>query len=63
MKPITRQENAKRAERMERLFFLDGRDKKSHPRHGVFSGLNEEVELYKKWKDIFWRLDHHLVDW
>lgn len=61
MKPVTRQENAKRAERMERLFFLDGRDKKSHPRNGVFSGLEEEIKIYKKWRENYWKIDHYCL--
>jgi hypothetical protein len=42
-------ENAARSELMEKLFFLDGRDKKTHPKHGTFIGLWEELEIRKKW--------------
>ena len=29
---------------MEELFFLDGRDQISHPRHGLFVGLAEKYQ-------------------
>jgi len=61
MKELTRQENAKRAERMERLFWLDRRNEKEHSHCGTFTGLDAEIKLYKKWKDIYWRLDHHCI--
>jgi hypothetical protein len=32
-------EQQARADRMEELFFADGRDKASHPRSGLFTGL------------------------
>lgn len=47
--PLSVWENAARSELMEKLFFLDGRDKKTHPKHGTFIGLWEELEIRKKW--------------
>ena len=26
-------------QRLERLYFIDGRDKKEHPQHGIYTGL------------------------
>ena len=47
--PLSVWENAARAELMEKLFFLDGRDKETHTKHGTFIGLWEELETRKKW--------------
>ena len=30
---------------LEELFFLDGRDLKSHPMHGLFTGLTQKYQL------------------
>ena len=30
---------------LEELYFLDGRDLKSHPKHGLFTGLNNKYLL------------------
>ena len=27
-------------ERLERLYYIDGRDKKDHPQHGIYTGLS-----------------------
>ena len=32
-------------ERLERLFFIDGRDKPEHPQHGLFTGLAEKYRF------------------
>lgn len=48
MKHPSYEQNAARAAFMEKLFFLDGRDKEDHPQHGLYTGLNEEILLYKK---------------
>tara|TARA_R100000458_G_C8144129_1_gene154178 strand:- start:297 stop:509 length:213 start_codon:yes stop_codon:yes gene_type:complete len=56
-----RQQQA-RADRMEELYKLDGRDG-DHPKHGLYTGLHQEVltyerlkkelEIYEKWHGRF----------
>tara|TARA_R100000458_G_C8261881_1_gene237288 strand:+ start:912 stop:1106 length:195 start_codon:yes stop_codon:yes gene_type:complete len=41
MKKTTIHEDRKRASDMERWYFLDGRDKKSHKYHGLYLGLGK----------------------
>ena len=36
--------NSNRQAWMEELFFLDGRDMISHPKHGLFTGLAEKYQ-------------------
>ena len=31
--------------RLNRLYFIDGRDQKSHPHHGTFTGLAEKYRF------------------
>ena len=45
VRPISVWENAARTELMEKLFFLDGRDKKTNLKHGTFTGLGEEIQI------------------
>lgn len=37
------QEQNQRMERLNRLYFEDGRDKATHPQHGLFTGLHAAV--------------------
>ena len=46
-----REENNRRVKRMNELFQLDGRDKKDHPKAGLFTGLHEEVLTYERLKE------------
>ena len=57
-----RQQQA-RVDRMDELYKLDERDDPSHPKHGLFTGLHQEVltyerlkkelEIYEKWNKRF----------
>tara|TARA_R100000781_G_scaffold840_1_gene1407 strand:+ start:944 stop:1138 length:195 start_codon:yes stop_codon:yes gene_type:complete len=40
MKKTSLEEDRKRVIDMDRWYHLDGRDKKSHKRHGLFTGLS-----------------------
>lgn len=42
-------EQQARAERMEKLYELDERDKDDHPYAHTFTGLHEEILIYEKW--------------
>ena len=54
-----REENERRVKRMDELFKLDQRDDPSHLKHGLYTGLHQEVltyeqlkkelEIYEKW--------------
>ena len=60
MKSISLEENSKRVDYLDELYKLDGRDKKDHPKAGLFTGLHqeiltyerlcEELAIYEKWK-------------
>lgn len=45
VRPISVRENAARVDQMNLLYKLDGRDKKTNPRHGTFTGLGEEIQI------------------
>ena len=46
-----REENTRRVKRMNELYKLDERDKKDHPKAGLFTGLHEEVLTYERLKE------------
>tara|TARA_R100000664_G_C2643628_1_gene67472 strand:- start:28 stop:183 length:156 start_codon:yes stop_codon:yes gene_type:complete len=46
-KKISLQENAERAFLMEKMYHLDKRT------NGLFAGLGQELETYRKWKRLF----------
>ena len=60
------EENAKRVDYINTLYRLDNRDDPKHPMHGLFTGLHqeiltyerlkEELAIYDKWKDRYWRI-------
>ncbi len=39
IKEVTPQQNLEREQRLQMLYILDGRDKKDHPMHRLFTGL------------------------
>ena len=65
IKKISVPEHAARNEYQERLYRLDNRDKPG-PHQGTFTGLHtevmiykrlkEEMEIYDKWKNRYWRI-------
>lgn len=65
-KPEWVEENERRVRYQNLLYHLDGRDSKSHPKHGRTSGLHQEILIYKKvkkaleihekWKHKYWRI-------
>tara|TARA_R100001594_G_scaffold97236_1_gene131457 strand:+ start:771 stop:980 length:210 start_codon:yes stop_codon:yes gene_type:complete len=66
MKEISIAENAKRTEYLNMLYRIDNRDDPAHPNHGTFTGLHQEVltyerlkeelAIYDKWKNRYWRI-------
>ena len=67
IKQISVEENAKRTEYLRTLYNLDNRDDDhNHPKAGTFTGLHQEVltyerlkeelEIYNKWKNRYWRI-------
>ena len=60
------EENTKRVDYINTLYRLDNRDDAKHPKHGLFTGLHqeiltyerlkEELAIYDKWKDRYWRI-------
>ena len=42
IKEVTPQQNLERTKRLEALYIKDGRDKKDHPMHGLFTGLHQK---------------------
>ena len=47
---LTVAENAARNERMNYLYDLDNRSDSSRPHANTFTGLNQEVETYERFK-------------
>lgn len=37
--------------RMDQLYVLDGRHRKEHPMHGLYTGLHQETLIAEKWID------------
>ena len=60
MKKTTVEQDRKRAERMESLYVLDGRHRKDHPMHGLYTGLHQETLIAEKWMDQFKDMEHLL---
>ena len=66
IKQISVAENAARNEDQEKLYRLDGRDDPKHKHANTFTGLHQEVltyerlkeemEIYDKWKNRYWRI-------
>ena len=66
IKKISVAENAARNEYQEKLYRLDGRDDPKHRHAHTFTGLHQEVltyerlkeelEIYDKWKNRYWRI-------
>ena len=66
IKQISVAENAARNEYQEMLFRLDGRDDPKHKHANTFTGLHQEVltyerlkeelAIYDKWKNRYWRI-------
>lgn len=48
-----REENEKRAKRMNEWYHLDERDDPKHPKAGTYTGLYEEILIYEKWNKRF----------
>ena len=46
--------------RMEELYVLDGRHRKDHPMHGLYTGLHQETLIAEKWMDQFKDMEHLL---
>ena len=46
------EEDRQRVMRMDRLYIEDGRHRKDHPKHGLYTGLHQEFLIYEKWKKI-----------
>ena len=51
-KPEWVEEDRQRVMRMDRLYIEDGRPRPDHPKHGVYTGLHQEILVYEKWKKI-----------
>ena len=66
IKQISIAENAARNEYQEMLYRLDNRDDPKHKHANTFTGLHtevmiykrlkEELEIYDKWKNRYWRI-------
>ena len=62
----TVKENAARNQYIETLYRLDGMDETKHPMANTFTGLHqeiltyerlkEELAIYEKWKNRYWRI-------
>ena len=46
------EEDRQRVMKMDRLYIEDGRHHKDHPKHGLYTGLGQEIQIYEKWKKI-----------
>ena len=65
-KQISIAENASRNDYINELYRLDGRDDPKHKHANTFTGLHtevmiykrlkEEMEIYDKWKNRYWRI-------
>jgi len=44
------EEDRQRVMRMDQLYIEDGRHHKDHPKHGLYTGLHQEILIYEKWK-------------
>tara|TARA_R100000152_G_scaffold20709_1_gene15482 strand:- start:14311 stop:14487 length:177 start_codon:yes stop_codon:yes gene_type:complete len=44
------EEDRKRVMRMDQLYIEDGRHRPEHPKHGLYTGLHQEILIYEKWK-------------
>ena len=51
MGPAWVKEQQARADRMDELYKLDERDDPSHPNHGRFTALHQEVLTYERLKE------------
>ena len=66
IKQISVAENAARNDYINMLYRLDGRDDPKHKHANTFTGLHQEVltydrlkeemEIYDKWKNRYWRI-------
>ena len=66
IKQISVAENAARNDYINELYRLDNRDDKTHKHANTFTGLHtevmiykrlkEEMEIYDKWKNRYWRI-------
>ena len=45
-------EDRQRVLTMDQLYIEDGRHRKDHPKHGLYTGLHQEILVYEKWKKI-----------
>ena len=52
LQKTTVEEDRQRALRMDQLYIEDGRHHKDHPKHGLYTGLHQEILIYEKWKKI-----------
>ena len=46
------EEDRQRVMTMDTLYIEDGRHRPDHPKHGVYTGLHQEILVYEKWKKI-----------
>ena len=46
------EEDRQRVMTMDQLYIEDGRHHKDHPKHGLYTGLHQEILIYEKWKKI-----------
>tara|TARA_B100001250_G_C19803002_1_gene791969 strand:+ start:598 stop:774 length:177 start_codon:yes stop_codon:yes gene_type:complete len=46
------EEDRQRVMTMDQLYIEDGRHHKDHPKHGLYTGLHQEILVYEKWKKI-----------
>ena len=53
MGPEWVKEQQARVKRMNEWYQLDGRDKKDHPKAGLYTGLYQEILIYEKWNKRF----------
>ncbi len=60
IKKTTVEQDRQRAMRMEELYVLDGRHRKDHPMHGLYTGLHQETLIAEKWMDQFKDMEHLL---
>ena len=51
MGPAWVKEQQARADRMSELYTLDQRDDPKHPKHGLYTGLHQEVLTYERLKE------------
>ena len=50
-KPEWRKEDEQRVKNLDLWYELDKRDSKDHPHRGTYTGLYQEILIYRKWAE------------